>query len=62
LHPDLRKYVVILLIIIIKKNQEGTLIIITHIDEKHGIPSATIFAEKGFDNVYLLSGGVEAFL
>ena len=38
------------------------MIIITHIDEKNGIPSATILAEKGFENVFLLSGGVESFL
>ncbi|CAD8093572.1 unnamed protein product [Paramecium sonneborni] len=44
------------------KNQEGKLIIIYHFDEKNGIPSATLFAEKGFENVYLLSGGIEKFL
>ncbi|CAD8186885.1 unnamed protein product [Paramecium pentaurelia] len=44
------------------KNQVGKLIIIYHFDEKNGIPSATLFAEKGFENVYLLSGGIEKFL
>ncbi|CAK90490.1 unnamed protein product (macronuclear) [Paramecium tetraurelia] len=44
------------------KNQKDKHIIIYHFDEKNGIPSATLFAEKGFENVYLLSGGIEKFL
>lgn len=31
-------------------------------DERPGVEAAQRFAEKGFDNVYLLSGGVEEFL
>ena len=38
------------------------LIIIYHFDEKHGMPTANLFAEKGYENVFLLSGGVEKFL
>lgn len=38
------------------------MIILYHFDEKNGIPSATLFAEKGFENVYLVSGGIEKFL
>ncbi len=30
-------------------------------DEKEGIPAAKLFFEKGYDNVYLLSGGIEKF-
>jgi len=41
-----------------KKNQTDKLIIIYHIDERNGIPVATKFAEKGFENVFLLSGGM----
>jgi centrosomal protein CEP41 len=46
----------------LQKNQEGKLIIIYHLDEKHGMPAATFFSEKGFENVFLLNGGVESFL
>lgn len=31
-------------------------------DERNGTHYAKILFEKGFDNVYLLSGGVEKFL
>ena len=31
-------------------------------DEKSGIPSATLMAERGYENVFLLSGGLESFL
>jgi len=30
--------------------------------ERKGVSSAQLFAEKGFDNVYLISGGFEDFL
>jgi centrosomal protein CEP41 len=32
-----------------------------HLEEKKGINPAKIFFEKGFDNVYLLTGGLEEF-
>ena len=38
------------------------MIIIYNFDEKHGMPFAQLFAEKGFENVFLLSGGIEQFL
>eukprot|EP01016_Furgasonia_blochmanni_P036122 TRINITY_DN4081_c0_g1_i1.p1 TRINITY_DN4081_c0_g1~~TRINITY_DN4081_c0_g1_i1.p1 ORF type:complete len:266 (-),score=67.11 TRINITY_DN4081_c0_g1_i1:277-1074(-) len=44
------------------KNKEDKLMIIYHNDEKNGIPSAQLFFEKGYDNIYLLSGGLEEFL
>jgi len=44
------------------KNKEGKLIIIYHLDERNGIPFANSMAQKGYDNVYLLTGGIEAFL
>jgi 3-mercaptopyruvate sulfurtransferase SseA len=31
-------------------------------DERSGTQQAKLLFEKGFDNVYLLSGGVEGFL
>lgn len=34
---------------------------IYHSEEKKGIMPAKIFFEKGFDNVYLLTGGLEEF-
>jgi len=30
-------------------------------DERHGVYQAQILFEKGFDNVYLLTGGVHQF-
>lgn len=32
-----------------------------HFDEKKGIDYTTQFIEKGYENVYLLSGGIEGF-
>lgn len=32
-----------------------------HFDEKKGIQYATEFYEKGYDNVYLVNGGIEGF-
>ena len=43
------------------KNKENKIIIIYHFDEKKGIEYAAQFAEKGYDNVYLLNAGVEGF-
>ncbi|EAS01972.2 rhodanese-like domain protein (macronuclear) [Tetrahymena thermophila SB210] len=44
------------------KNQPDKLIIIYHSDERNGIPIAQKLAEKGFENVFLLSGGIEKFV
>lgn len=38
------------------------LIVVYTADEKFGTHYAKILHEKGFDNVYLLSGGAEKFL
>ena len=38
------------------------LIIIYMNDERQGVQYAQILAEKGYENVFLLSGGIEAFL
>lgn len=43
------------------KNKMEKLIIIYHLDEKNGIRVASHLFEKGYDNIYLLSGGVEEF-
>jgi len=32
-----------------------------HFDERLGIPVAKLFFDKGYDNVFLVSGGVEEF-
>ena len=44
------------------KNAPDKLIIIYTNDERTGCPAASLLSEKGYDNVYLLSGGIEAFL
>ena len=44
------------------KNQPDKLIIIYMADERKGTPVAQVFFEKGYENVYLLSGGLEQFL
>ena len=31
-------------------------------DERNGVKSAQLLAEKGYENTYLLSGGIEGFL
>ena len=43
------------------KSQDGKMIIVYHNDERNGIPFAQRLFEKGFDNVYFLSGGIEDF-
>ena len=44
------------------KNAPDKLIIIYMNDERQGTQYAQILAEKGYENVFLLSGGIEAFL
>ncbi|XP_077983599.1 centrosomal protein of 41 kDa-like isoform X2 [Glandiceps talaboti] len=41
------------------RNQPGKIIVIYDEDERIGISAATTFAERGFDNVFLLSGGMK---
>ena len=43
------------------KNKERKMIILYHFDERNGIPYANLLFEKGYDNVFLLSGGIEEF-
>ena len=43
------------------KNKEGKIIVVYHFDEKAGIDYAKEMFEKGYDNVYLLSSGIEGF-
>ena len=31
-------------------------------DERQGVQQAALLAEKGYENTFLLSGGIEAFL
>eukprot|EP00347_Sterkiella_histriomuscorum_P023420 403334708 len=44
------------------KNQPDKLIIIYLNDERSGTQYAQLFFEKGYENIYLLSGGCESFL
>jgi centrosomal protein CEP41 len=43
------------------KNKENKIIVVYHFDEKAGIDYAKEMYEKGYDNIYLLSCGVEGF-
>ena len=47
--------------LIMMKNKPGKMIILYHNDERNGIPYANNFFQKGYDNVYFLSGGIEEF-
>jgi centrosomal protein CEP41 len=38
------------------------MIIVYHKDERNSIPHAQLLVQKGFDNVYLLTGGIEEFV
>jgi centrosomal protein CEP41 len=44
------------------KNHPDKIIVIYMNDERNGTHQAKLLFEKGFDNVYLLSGGIEGFL
>ena len=44
------------------KNQADKLIVIYMNDERKGVLAAQAMFEKGYENVYLLSGGIELFL
>jgi centrosomal protein CEP41 len=44
------------------KNQKDKIIVVYMADERLGTHYSKLLFEKGFDNVYLLSGGVEKFL
>jgi centrosomal protein CEP41 len=44
------------------RNKEDKLIIIYMLDERSGCAAAKLLYEKGYDNVFLLSGGVEEFI
>ena len=46
---------------IMMKNKPGKMIIMYHKDERNGIPYANNFFQKGYDNVFFLSGGIEEF-
>ncbi|OQR98488.1 hypothetical protein ACHHYP_08613 [Achlya hypogyna] len=43
------------------KNQESKLIILYCLDEKYSTQAATLLGQKGFDNIYLLSGGLSEY-
>jgi len=43
------------------RNRVGSIIVVYDLDERLAKPAATTFVEKGFENVYLLTGGLERF-
>ena len=43
------------------KNKANKLIIVYMSDERKGCAAANLLAEKGYENVFLLSGGIEQF-
>lgn len=43
------------------KNKDGKMIILYCQDERTGTPYAGLLFEKGYDNIYFLSGGIEEF-
>ena len=47
---------------IMMKNKESKMIIVYHNDERNGVPYAALLFQKGFDNIYFLSGGIEEFV
>ena len=47
---------------IMMKNKESKMIIVYHNDERSGVPYAGLLFQKGYDNIYFLSGGIEEFV
>ena len=44
------------------KNKDGKVIVLYALDDRKGRTTANQFVEKGFDNIFLLTGGLEAFI
>ena len=47
---------------IMMKNKESKMIIVYHNDDRSGVPYAGLLFQKGYDNIYFLSGGIEEFV
>ena len=45
-----------------QKNKESKLIIVYDSEERLGIPHAQLLIQKGFDNIFFMSGGLEEFV
>ena len=43
------------------KNLDDKVIIVFNDNERHGTQVAKVLTEKGFGNIYLLTGGIQAF-
>ena len=43
------------------KNVPQKYIIVYALDERHGVDAAKRFVERGYENLYLLTGGIEEF-
>jgi len=43
------------------KNLDNKVIIVIHDNERHGTHFAKVLCEKGFGNIYLLTGGIQQF-
>ena len=48
--------------LLLNKNKASTFIVLYHLNEKNGIEYANHLYDKGFDNIYYLTGGVENFV
>ena len=44
------------------KNQEGKKIIMYVGDERNGVAAARTMVDRGYENTYLLTGGIEKFI
>ena len=44
------------------KNKEGKMIICYVADERNGIQAACAMVDRGYENTYLLTGGIEKFI
>ena len=48
--------------LLLNKNKASTFIVLYHLNEKNGIEYANHLYDKGYDNIYYLTGGVENFV
>ena len=44
------------------KNKEDKMIVVYVLDERNGIQAANTMVDRGYENTYLLTGGIEKFI
>lgn len=44
------------------RNNPNKMIIVYSLDERHSIPHCQLLVQKGFDNICMLTGGIEEFV